>query len=83
MGKINGEKTIKFLNERWNGVACPLCGGTGWSVTDRSFELREFNDGKLVMGGANASVIPLIPVTCEKCGNTVLINALVADLLKE
>ena len=39
MGKINAEKTIEFLNTRWNGAACPLCGGTEWTVTDKSFEL--------------------------------------------
>ena len=83
MGKINAGKTIEFLNTRWNGAACPLCGGTEWTVTDKSFELREFNNGNLVLGGAKSSIVPVIPVTCSKCGNTVFINAIVANLLEE
>lgn len=47
------------------------------------FELREFNDGNFVLGGPNSSIVPLIPVTCDKCGNTVLINALSTELVKK
>ena len=37
----------------------------------------------LVLGGAKSSIVPVIPVTCSKCGNTVFINAIVANLLEE
>lgn len=83
MRKVSGEQIISFLNEKWSGARCPLCGNAGWSVMDKCFELREFNDGNIVIGGANNSIIPVIPVTCKKCGNTVFINALVTGLLGE
>lgn len=81
MGKVNSERLISFLNEKWSGARCPLCGNTAWSVTDKCFELREYNDGNLVIGGG--SIMPVIPVTCSKCGNTVFINALTTGLLGE
>lgn len=83
MKKANGQEIINFLNERWHGAVCPLCGGQKWNVTDKYFELREFNDGNIVIGGPNNSIVPVIPVTCDNCGNTVFINALSAGLLKE
>lgn len=83
MKKADGEQMIKFLNERWQGARCPLCGNSGWNITDKYFELREFNDGNLVIGGPNNAIIPVIPVTCKHCGNTVFINALTTGLLGE
>ena len=82
MSKVESADVIKFLNDKWKGVACPLCGGLEWSVSDRIFEMREYNGGNLVIGGANAMITPVIPVTCSNCGNTVLINALAAGVLK-
>ena len=81
MSKIDGNKTIRYLNEKWQGRGCPLCGGKAWDLTDKAFELREFNDGDIVLGGPNNAIIPLVPVTCQKCGNTVLINAIQAGLV--
>lgn len=80
--KNNGKEIINFISNKWNNQCCPMCGGREWSVADKIFELREFNEGNLVLGGPNSSVVPLIPVTCEKCGNTVLINAITAGAIK-
>lgn len=77
---LDSQKVINFLNMKWGGAVCPLCGGREWNITDRTFELREYNEGNLVVGGA---IVPIIPVTCSNCGNTVFINALSTDLLKE
>lgn len=60
-----------------------MCHGREWNVTDKFFELREFNNGDLVIGGPNNAITPLVPVTCKNCGNTILINALTTGLLKE
>jgi len=83
MDKANGQEIIEFLNNKWHGARCPLCGEGKWNVTDKVFELREFNGGNFVLGGPNSAITPIIPITCENCGNTVLINALVTGLLKE
>ena len=81
MRKPNGQEVIDFLNDKWHGACCPLCGGSDWNVSEGIFELRGFNDGKIVLGG-NA-IFPVIPVTCNKCGNTVFISALATGLMKE
>lgn len=83
MKKPSGDEIIKFLDVRWRGATCPLCGGRGWNVADKIFELREYNDGELIIGGAGTSIVPVIPVTCDTCGNTVFINALSTGLMKE
>lgn len=83
MKKPNGQEIINFLNERWAGASCPLCGCKEWNATEKIFELREFNDGNLVLGGPNNAITPVIPVTCKNCGNTIFINALTTGLLKE
>lgn len=83
MSKLEGQEIINYLNKKWHGAQCPLCGSRQWNVTDKVFELREFNNGDLVFGGPNNAITPVIPVTCANCGNIVFINALTAGLLKE
>ncbi len=51
------------------------CSKPDWLVNGKVFELREFNDGNLVVGGST-SVIPVITVTCKNCGKIHLFNAL-------
>lgn len=79
MGSIESDKVIRFLNEKWLGRPCPMCGVGRWSIDQSIFQLMEYNNGGIVIGGP---VIPIIPVTCTNCGNTVLVNALVANALK-
>ena len=69
MAKFDAGKVIEHLREKWSGRPCPMCGVTAWNVQDSTFQLLEFNQGSLVVGGP---VIPVIPVTCSNCGNTVL-----------
>jgi hypothetical protein len=40
--------------------------------------MTEFTQAGLVLGGP---VVPLAPVTCNNCGNTVLLNALMAGVV--
>lgn len=83
MKKVGTDKVIKYLQKKWRGSGCPMCGGNQWNVPEKIFELREFNDGNLMIGGPNGAVLPVIPITCRNCGNTVFINALFAGLLEE
>src|SRR4051794_21061059 len=57
---------------------CPLCGNAEWSIDD-VVELREFREGRLIMG---APVLPAVPVTCERCGYMRLFNAIVAGVVE-
>ena len=83
MNKPSSQEVIDFLNSRWGSAPCPMCNGRRWTVSDKVFELREFNDGNIVVGGPNSSVTPIIPIVCEYCGNTLFINALTTGLLRE
>ncbi len=80
MSKYKPEDLIKHLKEKWGGRHCPLCTVGNWEVQDSVFELRQFSGGDLVVG--TGPIVPVVPVVCSNCGNTVLINALVAKLVK-
>jgi hypothetical protein len=76
MTDVKSEKIIQHLSTKWKGRSCPMCGTGNWNVSDKVFELREFHDGNLVLG--SGPIVPIIPVTCDNCGNVVLVNAIVA-----
>lgn len=78
--KVNVEKVIQHLNQKWGNRACPMCGSSKWNVSDNVYELREFHGGNLVLG--NGPIFPVIPVSCNNCGNSVMINALVAGAIE-
>ncbi len=77
--KVESEKLVKHLKEKWNGRSCPMCQTGNWTISDTIFEIREFNQGSVVIGAG--PLIPVIPVTCENCGNTLFINAIKAGIV--
>jgi len=78
--KFNSGKFVNHLKEKWKGKPCPICGAGNWNVSDSIFELREYNQGDLIVGGG--PIIPVVPVTCDNCGNTVLVNAIKAGIIE-
>ena len=76
MSDVKSEKFIDHLKLKWRGQKCPMCSTGNWNVSDKIFELREFHDGNVVIG--NGPIVPIVPVTCDNCGNTVLVNAIVS-----
>ena len=78
--KINSEILIKHLQTKWKGQKCQMCCEGNWNISDTIFELREYNQGSLVIGGG--PIIPVIPITCDNCGNTILINAIKAGVIE-
>jgi len=78
MSNIDTKKVLGHLNKiRNTPKGCKFCGANDWAVIDKVFELREFQ-GKPI----GSPVIPVIPVTCNQCGNILLFNAIVAKLIK-
>lgn len=73
--KILIEK-LKFLKS----VNC-VCGSKNWIANTTIFEMREFHEGNLVIGG-QTSVIPIMTVQCDKCGHTILFNALTLGVIQ-
>jgi hypothetical protein len=71
-------KAIEYLREKWRGNPCPMCRVVQWSVLPSIYQLPQFNPLGMVVGG---SLIPVFPVVCNNCGNTILVNAITAGLL--
>lgn len=80
MAKIESAKLIRHLNQKWAGRGCAQCGKSNWEVQASTFELREFHGGNMVIGAG--PIIPVVPVTCSNCGNTILVNALVSGVME-
>ncbi len=71
---------LSHLKSKWKAPAdCPVCKNNDWEVSTEVYELREFHGGSMVIGGSS-SIIPLSPIICKVCGNTVLINPLLAGI---
>lgn len=82
LSEEQGIEIMDFIDETWKNGICPICcNNGGLSVKNRLFELREFNDGDLVVGGNQAS-LPVVAVTCTKCGYVRLISAIEIGILK-
>ncbi len=74
------QKLAKFVGTKWRPpFQCPYCQMNNWNITREVFQLTEFSGGGLVVGGP---VVPLAPVTCNNCGHTVLLNALIAGAVE-
>jgi hypothetical protein len=78
VSEFDVNRAIAHLNMKWGLRPCPMCGISNWNVQGRVFQLMEFNEGNLVLGG---QLIPVVPIICNNCGNTVLVNAIVAGIV--
>jgi len=81
MAKFDEDSFLEHLKGKWYGKPCPLCGVGNWNISDSVFELREFHDGSIVLGAG--PIIPVIPVTCSNCGNTIMVNALLSGAVEK
>ena len=59
---------------------CPICQNNDWDLSTKLVEVRQFNEGSLIVGGP---VYPLFSVTCKVCGYTLLFNAIVAGFIEK
>lgn len=80
MNKEDAAKVLAHLSDKWQGRPCPMCQSGEWSVQSKIFELREYRGGSFVVGGV--PILPVVPITCGNCGNTLLINAIKLGVLK-
>lgn len=73
------QKVVEFLRQKWGvSPACPMCRISNWSVNESVFVMPEFKSGGTVLGGV---VFPVVPVTCNNCGNSVFVNAIKAGVM--
>jgi len=72
-------KILDHLKAKWKDVNCPMCNHNQWSASEEVFEIRKYYGGNVVLG--QGPILPIIPVTCNNCGNTVLVNAIKAGVV--
>ena len=73
-------KALDWIDEHWTGQkACPICQNDRWGLSEMVGEVRQMPPNQHSLGRATC---PLVIVTCQTCGYTVLFNALVIGLLK-
>jgi hypothetical protein len=80
VGATSFQKIQRWIEDKWRHADCPVCASNGWQVGGNLAELRNFNDGDMVVGGP---VYPILPIFCSNCGYALLINAVIADLLAD
>ncbi|QEH70497.1 hypothetical protein [Cellulosilyticum sp. WCF-2] len=74
---LNKEKFENHIKEKWYNKACLMCSNNNWTYDDSIFTpLSTGPNNSINLGG---KILPLVPVTCTSCGNTIFINALVAQ----
>jgi ribosomal protein S27AE len=81
MEETQRTRLVQHLEQKWTNKNCTMCGESAWNVPEEIYELREFHGGGLVVGPV--PIVPVLPVTCSNCGNTVLINAIVAGVVAQ
>ena len=65
---------IDWLADKWKDVDCPYCGAGDWKVGTPL---------EISVGGSESSMSPAFPVMCGNCGQTTMVNAIVAGLVPE
>lgn len=73
------EAVIKFLESKWKGSTCPLCKTGNWLIQNHVYELRRFFFGNLNLN--EGPIVPVVTVSCNNCGNTILVNAITAGAI--
>lgn len=77
------QRIIDSVNNKWTRPgSCPMCNNQGLSVIPNIFELREYNNGDIIVGGKQGT-IPVVPIGCPNCGYTMFINAILAGVIKK
>ena len=61
-------------------IVCPICGRNQWSVNNVVTEMREFQNGNLIIGG-ESSIMPFVSITCNHCAHTLFVNAILAGVV--
>ncbi len=75
------KRFLEFIQSRWKPpFECRCCGSNNWDVELEIYQIMKFSQEGLILGGTR---VPLAPVTCSNCGNTILINALIAGIVEQ
>ena len=70
------EALVAHINRTWARKECALCGTINWAT--HGYITVTIAD--TVGGVQGASILPTAAAVCQMCGNTVLINLVVANV---
>lgn len=76
--RIDQTKLLNFINQKRRNNICSCCWQNNRHVWIEAYELRAFRWGNMIVWWI--PIIPLVPITCNNCWNTILVNAMVARL---
>jgi hypothetical protein len=81
-GRISNQQREKFsnwINSRAPLIGkCSICGHRQWTLLDHFVDLPVYRGGNIVLGAGPH--YPNIGIICGNCGNTQLINAVLAGI---
>lgn len=81
--RVNKDKLIQSINQKWKTKNCPMCGHNNWNISDKMMTMLEIGENKDIVFGGNLTILPLVPITCSECGNTILVNPLVIECTED
>ena len=79
VAQVDIQKAIAWIDEHWKGQkACPICANTRWVIAKTVGEVQMMD----LNGDLTGQICPLVILTCQTCGYTLLLNAKVIGLIK-
>lgn len=72
---------VDRIAELWGPRPCEACGADDWSLSTSVCVLSSYLPAQDVP--EESPVVPVIPVTCSKCGNTRLVNAIAIGVMEK
>src|SRR5262245_57267449 len=78
LGDKLGEEARRKIEAYLANSMCEVCYTREWRLSDTFFEVREYSP-KAAIGGP--SLVPMLIVTCSRCSNTKMFNAVMLGLL--
>ena len=75
MNKLNNQKFLDIINQKWINKNCPMCGHNNWNFDGNIVSPMTMGDsGNIQLGG---QIMPLVAMTCMHCGNVIFVNPLI------
>lgn len=81
--KNQTEFLLSKLHTLWKPQTCPICSNVDWKIPESILELREYEEGDLVVYSKDSAIVPLVSVTCTRCGYTFLLNTITLGLMDD
>ncbi len=79
--EVEKKRLVEKINEIWGDTTCPICQKHDWTTSGEIYTPSLINEqGRIDLG---KKMLPLMPITCSNCGNTLFINGKVLGCIHE